>query len=376
MKKVLVTGASNIGKAGVATILYNWGQNFDRDSVVYDYLAQRGLPDKEFQDNIALQGGQIFVPNLPKSNKIKKMLNIIGWIEKVLKENKCDVFHINSDSAYLAAIYIAIAKRAKIKHIIVHSHSTMIDDLNKITRSIKIAMHYICRGYVRKNAEVKLACSKDAGKWMFASDTSVTIPNGIALDKFEYDEQYRNEQRKELGIEDKFAVGCVGRLSYTKNHLFSIKIFQEILKQKPDSVFLIIGEGEERHIIEQYVRENNLTGKVILLGNRFDVNKLLSCIDVFLLPSRFEGLGIVYIEAQASGMPVFASDVIPEEAFVTDLMHKHSLNETPKQWADDIISCADAKRKNVIGEIEKAGYSIRASAQLLQSVYMKIGKEK
>ena len=87
----------------------------------------------------------------------------------------------------------------------------------------------------------------------------------------------------------------MGRLAYQKNHLFSIKIFQEILKKKPESVYLLIGEGEERAVLEQYIQENDLVGKVILLGNRFDVNKLLSCIDVFLLPSRFEGLGIVYI---------------------------------------------------------------------------------
>ena len=113
-------------------------------------------------------------------------------------------------------------------------------------------------------------------------------------------------------------------------------------------------------------------GKVILLGNRFDVNKLLSCMDVFLLPSRFEGLGIVYIEAQASGMPVFASDQVPEEAFVTELIHKCSLQDEPAYWAERILLYGDNERRNVIDHIEKAGYSIQSSAKMLQGIYCKL----
>lgn len=372
VKRVLVTGASHIGKAGVATILYNWGQHFDKEKVVYDYLAQSGLPEKKYQDDIFSKGGKIYVPNFTAKGKITKMLATIQWVNKVLQENKYEIFHINSDSAYLAAIYIIIAKKAHIKHIVVHSHSTMIDDLNKFMRLLKTVMHYFFRGFVRKNADVKLACSREAGKWMFKGDKTTIIPNGIELEQFAFDEEYRNAKRKEFALEDSYVVGCVGRLAYQKNYLFSIRVFQEILKLNPDAVYLIIGEGPERPVLEQYILEHGLEGKVILLGNRFDVNKLLSCMDVFMLPSRFEGLGIVYIEAQASGMPVFASDQVPEEAFITELIHRCSLSDEPKLWAERIASFANAERADVIDQIEQAGFSIQASANILQQIYHKL----
>lgn len=372
MKRVLVTGASNIGKAGVATILYNWGQNFDENVITYDYLAQRGLPEKEFQEKIATKGGKIHVPENLKGNKIKRTLGLMKWIYNVIKENDFDIVHVNSDSAYLAAIYIYLAKKAGNRNIITHSHSTMIDDLNGFRRGVKKLLHYICRNYVRKNSIEKLACSKEAGKWMFKNDKTVTIPNGVDLERFKFNEEDRNNYRSSLGIENKFVIGCVGRLSYPKNYIFSIQIFEEILKINENSVFLIIGDGPDRARLENYIKENDLQEKCIMLGNRNDVEKLMSCMDVFLLPSRFEGLGIVYIEAQASGLPTFASDKVPEEAFVSDLIKMCKLSDSAEYWAKEILEASKIGRRNVIEKLDKTGYSIKGASMILQKVYLKL----
>lgn len=376
MKRIPVTGASNIGKAGVATILYSWGQNFDEDKIVYDYLSQRGLPDEEFQVQIAGKGGLIHVPGNASCGGPGRITGLIRWVGQVLREEGYDTLHINADSAYLAAVYMAIARRAGVKHMVVHSHSTMIDDLNPIRRWLKILLHYLCRPYVRSNSTVKLACSGAAGEWMFKKDQTVVIPNGIDLEKFRYDEESRAQYRREFHLEGKFVIGCVGRLAYQKNYPFTLQIFEEILKTCGDAYLMIVGDGEERELLEKSIARKGLKDKVLLLGNRHDVNQLLSCMDVFLLPSRFEGLGMVYIEAQAAGMPVFASDVVPEEAFATHLIRRLGLSDSPKQWARAILAVQNTPREDVTEELSAAGYSIRGAAEKLQRVYLEMETEK
>lgn len=368
--RIVMTGASNIGKAGVATIAFNLGQAMDCSRVQLDYLAQRGLENDEYRRMIETKNGHIFTADPYQGNKVGKMLYLVRWIKSVLAENHYDAIHINTDTAYLAAIYLWIAKKAGITKIIVHSHSTMVDDSNGFRRKIKTILHHLCKGYVRRNADLRLACSGLAGRWMFNNDSVTVIPNGIDLEKFRFDPDIRQKKRRELGIEDKFVIGCVGRLAYQKNYVFSIQILQEILKQRENAVLLAIGDGPERRKIETYIREHNLSDQCILLGNRTDVNEWLSAMDVFLLPSRFEGLGIVYIEAQAAGLPTFASDAVPDEAFVTQLIHKLSLGASPEHWADLIVNQNGGQRDQMVEQIEEKGYSIAAAARLLESTYL------
>ena len=150
----------------------------------------------------------------------------------------------------------------------------------------------------------------------------------------------------------------------------SIDIFREILKKERNSILLFIGDGELRGKIERYIESNGLGKKVLLLGNREDISGLLSASDVFLLPSRFEGLGIVYIEAQASGMPVFASDKVPQEAFITDSMFRNSLDDSAELWAQAILQHKNDVRKSQEEMVKIKKYDIYSAAKLLQSKYI------
>lgn len=369
--KVLMTGASNIGKAGVATIAFRLGQAMDEKQVQVSYLAQRGVPDEKYIKLAEDKGGHIYSMENNCGNKVQKMFNIIHWMGDVFKENLFDIIHINTDTAYLAAVYLWQAKKAGIPKIAVHCHSTMVDENNKFRRKIKIILHKLCCGYVTKNANLKLACSSNASRWLFGDDSATIIPNGFDIDRFAFSERNREEYRRTLGLKNKFVICSVGRLAYQKNPLFTIDIYKEILKKEKNSVLLFIGEGELRSEIERYVAESHLDSQqVILLGNRNDIPELLAASDVFLLPSRFEGLGIVYMEAQASGMPVFASDQVPDEAFITDLIHRIPLGNSAKQWADEIIKYKDIPRKDERERIKKKGFDVRVASRMLQQAYL------
>lgn len=370
--KVLMTGASNIGKAGVATIAFRLGQAMDEKQVQVSYLAQRGVPDEKYIKLAEDKGGQIYSMGNNRGNKIRRMLNVIQWMESVFKENSFDIIHINTDTAYLAAVYLWQAKKAGIPKIAVHCHSTMVDENNAFIRKIKIVLHKLCCQYVRGNADLKFACSTNAARWLFGNDEVTVIPNGFEVDRFAFNQRKREEYRRQLNIENKFVICSVGRLAYPKNPLFTIDIYKEILKQEENSVLLFVGEGELRSEIETYMEESHLDSQqVILLGNRNDIPELLSASDIFLLPSRFEGLGIVYMEAQASGMPVFASDQVPDEAFITDLIHRVSLHELSEHWADEIMKYRNASRKDERIKIKKKGFDVHVASKMLQEAYLK-----
>ena len=198
MKRVLVTGAANIGKAGVATIVYKWGQHFDSNVIIYDYLMQRGLPEEKYVKAIAEKGGIIYTMPLGSHSAF----SIIKWVEDIVRTNNYEIIHINSDSAYVAAAYIYAAKRGGIKKIYVHSHCTKIDDSNVLRRTFKTIAHKICVQYVCHNTNRYLACSKLAGTWMFgkknvSTHKYCTIYNGVEVQKYIFDETV---DLKSLGI--------------------------------------------------------------------------------------------------------------------------------------------------------------------------------
>lgn len=290
MIKVLMTGVSNIGKAGVATIAFRLGQAMDSEKISLGYLAQRGISDVKYIDLIEDGGGRVHIMPPVKGNKLVKLIKTIQWVSLTAKENTYDIVHINADTAYLAAIYMKIFQSNGMTKMIVHSHSTMVDENNKVLRSIKIFLHCLCKRYIRKNAHLKLACSSMAAKWMFDKDQVTVVPNGIDCKQFEFDSVKRDEYRKEMKLGGKFVICCVGRLAYPKNSFFTIDIFREILKEERNSILLFIGDGELRGEIERYIESNGLGKKVLLLGNRetfLDCFRLVTC---FCCPQDSKGL--------------------------------------------------------------------------------------
>lgn len=370
MRHVLVTGAANVGRAGVATIVYKWGQEFDSNEIIYDYLMQSGLPEKEYQEAIKKKGGKVYTIQ----NGSKNVYAVIKWIEKIIRENQYEAIHINTDTAYVAAAYIYAALKAGIKNIYVHSHCTQVDDANYLKRQVKTFFHYMFRPYVCRNTKVYLSCSKYAGVWMFGKKSMKkekvkVIYNGVEVERYLFDPEVRRQYRSLLNIEGKFVVGCIGRFSYQKNHKFLLKVFSEISRKKEESILLLIGDGELRNKIEIQIKDLELMEKVILLGIRKDVPLLLNAMDVMVLPSRFEGLPVTLIEAQMSALPCIVSNNITHEAkFTKDV--KYIKGYDINKWVKAVLSVEGKKRERNEEEKYMSNFNIQHATKELTQILL------
>ena len=218
------------------------------------------------------------------------------------------------------------------------------------------------------------ACSGLAGKWMFNDKKFTIIHNAINTTQFTYDVNIRKRMRKSLNIhEGQFVVGHVGRFSYQKNHQFVINVFYEICKKNPDAVLLLVGSVVNDCTYWNNAKETigklGIEKKVKFLGMRSDVSELMQAMDAFLLPSFFEGLPIVGIEAQAAGLPCFFSDTITYEINLTKLAHFISLDISPEKWAETIMKESKIPRRNMQKEITAAGYDIKQEIEKLEMFY-------
>ena len=369
-KRVLVRGASKIGKAGVATIVYKWGQKFNQDVLVYDYLMQSGLPDEEYQVEILKKSSKMFTLNTNK----KDVFNIFGWIKKIIEQEKYDTIHINTDTAYMAAFYIYVSERAGIKNIYVHSHCSQIDDLNKVRRTLKIIAHYMFRKYVSKHTKMYLACSRVAGEWMFGKENVNTnkyrtIYNGVEVEKYLYNSEIRELYRKQLSLSNKYVIGCIGRFSYQKNHDFLLDIFHKLQQSDENALLLLIGEGELEDKLREKVELLRIGKKVKFLGVRDDVPKLLSAMDILVMPSRFEGLPVTMVEAQMASLPCVVSENITKEAkFTDDVTYVNGYNVDDWVGAIKNYQQIDIKRENNGDKLRESKFNINNATIDLQNI--------
>lgn len=201
---------------------------------------------------------------------------------------------------------------------------------------------------------------------------SKILSGHIEVDNFKYEQEVEKKYRKEFGLENKFVVGCVGRFAYQKNYEFLAEIFSEIRKKNKTAVLVCVGdEGGMKEIVLEKFKKLKVMDSLRLLGIREDVAQIMQMFDVFVLPSRWEGLGIVYIEAQAAGVQTFASDVVPKEAKVTELLHYISLKKSPEVWAREILKYENGYvKRDTTEEIKKKGYNIQTITKRLEDIYL------
>lgn len=198
------------------------------------------------------------------------------------------------------------------------------------------------------------------------------INNAIRTADYAYRPETRAATRRELNLEEALIVGHVGRFTLAKNHGFVLDVFEEVLKLEPEAHLLLVGEGNSRADVMEQVRVKGIEKHVLFTGLRDDVPALMQAMDVFLFPSLFEGLGVVAIEAQASGLPIIASSVIPKEAAVTDLFITHALTESANEWAKalvDAVSHHRDNRRDRSDDVRLAGYDVKQEAEKLIALY-------
>lgn len=348
---------------GVAAYISTYFQNMEKDNIEMTFLVLNNK-DKGRYKEVSENGGKIV-----ELFKEKNLFKYFKKIDRFFKNNNFDIVHCHTPN--YGAIILRYAKKYNIKTRILHSHVNKSAD--KMTHKIRndiitpVALYY---------ANEYFACSNLAGKFLFKKREYKVINNAIDIDKYSFSEEKRSKLRKNMNISDNFVIGEFGRLCNQKNQLFTLDIFYEILKIRKDSILVLAGNGPLEDKIRKKIEEMNISDKVLLLGSRNDLDELYNCLDVFLLPSTYEGLGIVLIEAQANGLSCFASDfVVPKEAKVTPLLEFISLNEPPSEWAK-IITQKTTSRENHNEKIAENGFNIKVEASNLLDEYKRMYKEK
>lgn len=371
--KVLDLLGEPIVNGGQESFILNMYNNMDKDKVQIDVVTPFYCENDKFKSNIEENGGQVFIGNLSFEQGKKK--NFKTYITKFLKEHTYDTVHIQSGSIYSLMIAAKIAKTNGVKNIIVHSHCGGFANLKyKIIK--RVSAHYLL-----KYPTYYWACSKLAAEWKFPKKIIKQkkykiLKNAIDTSKIYYSEELRKTNREKLEIEkENIVIGHIGRFSIQKNHEFLIDIFNEIYKRNDKAILLLIGTGELKEQIEKKVERLGLNENVKFLGIRKDINELLNTMDIFLLPSFFEGLPVVGVEAQATGLQVITSDKVTKELPIEDLVEYYSLDMTSDKWAEEILAKSkNIERKNTTQQIIDSGYDVKYAAKAMQDYYINMNK--
>ena len=355
-------GSLNIG--GSQAMIMNLYRNIDREKIQFDFILDH--PEQlYFADEVRKLGGKIyFMPTFNGKNifQVKR-----AWNSFFEEHTEYRILHSHVRS--YASLYLPIAKKHGL-YTIIHSHSTA--NGKGLSSLVKSFLQYP----LRYQADYFMACSDNAGRWLFGDkvvdgENYLMLPNAIDSDAYNYSDCVRIKMRESLNIDDNFVVGHVGRFTEPKNHSFLIEAFEEVLKIIPSSKLLLVGDGELRPEIEHRIVEKNIVDKVIITGNKSNTSDYYQAMDVFVFPSLWEGLGIVAIEAQASGLHCIVSERIPKEIDLgAGLVDVLSLDLGPKAWAEKIASINCEKRRGRKDAIVAAGYDVKANAEKLTDFYV------
>lgn len=358
---------------GIASIILSICERMDRDKVNFDYLVYRN--QKEFFEDRArgLGGKKLVADSSGASNKLSKFFKKFFRTYKVLKNEKAEIFHVNASTPYECIAGIA-ARLAGVKTVILHSHNSSLKKSGKAHRLVQ----GICRACLPLCGNYYFACSDLAGEFMYGKrrvKKVIYVKNGIQTDKFRFDADVRSEMRGQYQVRDDLVVGSIGRMCRAKNQEFLLRIFAELLELHPDSRLLLIGQGEKEAELMSLADSLGIREKLIHIPSTDRVQDYLCMMDVFLLPSLFEGLPVVGVEAQASGLPCVFSDRITKQTAITDLANFMSLEQTPREWAELALSLAksrDEKRCEYAGLVREQGFDIEDTAKWLQNFYLSL----
>lgn len=359
---LLVFGKMNRG--GAETLAMNIFRSVDREKLVFDFAVHTN-EECHYDKEIEALGGKIY--RFPRYNGKNHFVYTKMWKEFLSQHPEYKVVHAHIYGP--TSVFLPICKKFGI-YTVAHSHTCN----PKTGLRQKIVDLYTVP--VRNMADYLFACSQNSGEWMFGKNVSKrknyrVLNNGINIDEFKFNREYRDEIRKELGIENKFVVINVSRFHLQKNHDLLIKVFAKIKERNDNAVLLLVGDGQRKAELQKLAEDLGVGDSVIFAGVRSDVNKILSASDVFVMTSFFEGLPVSLVEAQASGIQIVVSDTVSNEVKLTDLIENCSLNDSIDVWADTILKYDKGyERIDTSQQLTDAGYNINTTAQFLQKFYL------
>lgn len=345
-----------MANGGIEHFVMDYYRHIDRSRVQFDFLVsvdKKGYFDEEIQS----LGGVIHHACPLNKGVIKNYQDIA----RIVRENQYMIIHRHTGSAF-GYFDLKAAKHGGAQHLIMHSHN------NQAGNTI---LHYMSKIFLKVECE-KLACSQEAGEWLFGKKSNFkVINNAIECDKFHFSALEREKVKRELGLQGKFVIGHVGRFEKQKNHQRILDIFKQIASSKKNSVLVCIGIGSLMDECKSQAFNLDIQDRVMFLGARSDVNKLMQAFDVFLLPSLYEGFPFVLVEAQASGLPCVVSTCVPSECNVTGNVQFISLEETNRTWAEKIIELDNVEidRDAYATMISEKGFDINRESEKLCAYY-------
>lgn len=357
---------STFGTDGISLFVLNNHSCFMHDGVRFHLIYSSIHSPKNVVENYVRE----FEKDGDKAVFIPKGDGLVNYAKKLysyFKKEKIDVLHVHGSSSAIL-VELVIAKLAGLKKIVTHSHNT---------RSNHNFIHKVLRPAVNLLADEKMACGELAGKWMYGKYGRFTIiPNCIDTVRYIFDENVRREVRQNLGIDDNtIVIGHVGMFTEVKNQKFLLQVLAEINKKKEDNYkLLLIGHGPLLQDVMNVSEQLRVSNNVLFMGNRNDVPRIMMAMDVFCLPSLFEGFPIVAVEAQATGLPVIISSNISKETIITDTVMCLPIDNGTEMWERAIGEMVNVHVDRAVyaDKVKEAGYDISCSAEMLESVYYTI----
>ena len=360
---------SNMARAGIETMLMNYYRQIDREQIQFDFLANKPVPG-EYDEEIRAMGGRVFVS--PGLNPLH-FPRYRRFVMELLRDNpEIGIVHAHNEAMGYYALQSA--KDAGLPVRIAHAHNT------QIIRDYKYPLKLLCKQLLPGAATDYWSCGRDAGIYYFGQKRWQTagfiLRNAIDVPRFALRQEARSRLRQLYGLENCFVIGHVGRFNVQKNHSRLLDIFAETAKTVPEARLVLIGVGELEPAVKEKALSLALQDKVLFLGQMSDVSEWYQAMDCFVLPSLFEGLPVVGIEAQAAGLPCLFSDRVTDEVLLSPGARRIPLDADNAEWARAILAARQAGTDRSQGSaiVREAGYDIHTEARKLQKKYLEMAK--
>ncbi len=358
---------SNMARAGIETMLMNYYREMDRSLIQFDFLANKPDPG-EYDGEIREMGGRVFVS--PGLNPLRYP-RYKRFVSDLLGGNP-DIRIVHAHNEAMGFYALQSAKDAGIRVRIAHAHNT------RIIRDYKYPLKMVCKRLLPGAATDCWSCGRDAGIYYFGkerwNESGFILRNAIDVPRFAFSPEVRRRLRQSYGLENRFVIGHVGRFNVQKNHSRLLDIFAETAKAVPGASLVLIGVGELEQAAKEKVKALAIEDKVLFLGQMANVGEWYQAMDCFVLPSLFEGLPVVGIEAQAAGLPCFFSENVTDEVLISPDARRISLGASDAEWAKEIMAAGQAEKDRTggTGLVRRAGYDISSEARRLQDLYLEM----
>lgn len=371
MKRILEMFGEPITYGGQESVVYNMLSTFKlgKDFII-DLYTPYYADNKELISLVSKNKGQVFSDNIDfklNDNRLKLSKNA-NYFYKI--NNDYDIVHIHTGSLTTMFVYAKYAKKYNIKKVIVHSHTAGIklDLFTKVRR-------FIINLFLRKYVDVYIGCSKDAitAKWgKYYSSKPIVVRNGIEIEKYKFNKNYREQIRNKYNIGNKILIGSLGRLSFEKNNAFAIEVLNKLIKKKDNIYLMIVGGGNYELFLRKKCEDLNVNKYVIFTGRQKDTYKFYDAFDIFVMPSFYEGMPVTAIEAQTSSLPCLISDSVTNECSISERTLFLSISDS-NLWVDriiDIINNSDyiINRDKVVIDFDK--YDRTKTFKIVENIYL------